>query len=94
MIDPVNVVLRSFYQFYNFLSRVTSTFRMQANHFLEFSPSVKYLFEAATLAHKQKVRIFEMAPNQFLISVAKASFELNCKPSPHLTQFLHVSAGL
>ena len=32
------------------------------------------LFEAAILAHKQKVRSFESPPNQFLIYMIKAPF--------------------
>ena len=68
---------------------------MEANNFLDF-----FLFsgipvsEAAILAHKQKVGIFEMPPNQFLIYKIKASIVANSKPLPRLTQILHVSALL
>ena len=66
---------------------------MQANHFLECNPGITVL-EVVTLAYKQKVRIFEMLPNQFLIYKIEASFVQDSKPLPHLAQFLHASGGL
>ena len=42
------------------------------------------MFKAAILAYKQKVKIFEMDPNQFLLYMNKASFVQNSKPLPYL----------
>ena len=47
--------------------------------------------EAATLAYKQKVRIFGMILIQFLIYKIKDSFVPNSKPLPRSAHFLHVS---
>ena len=52
------------------------------------------MFEAAILAYKQIVRIFEMPPIQFLICKVKASRLPNSKSLPRLVQFLDVYAGL
>ena len=68
---------------------------MQANNFLEFFPfSGIPELEAAILANKQKARVFEMAPIQFLICKINVSFVPNSKPLPRLVQLLHVSAVL
>ena len=54
---------------------------------LDFFPfSGIHVFEAATLACKQKVILI-----QFLIYKIKASFVPNSKPLPRLAHFLHVS---
>ena len=73
------IFLISFFEFY---SRVTSGFLMQAADFLELFPSFRRIpvFEVAILSYNQKVRIFEMPPIQFLIYKIKASFVPNWKP--------------
>ena len=67
---------------------------MQANYFLDFFPfSEMLVFEAAILANKQKMRIFEMLPIQFMICKIKASFVPSSRPLLHPAQFLDVSAA-
>ena len=79
-----------FDRFYEFFSRVTSVFEHKRITFLTFPLSEIPVFEAAILAYKQKVMIFEMPPIQVLIYKVKASFLPNSKSLPRLAQFLHV----
>ena len=68
---------------------------MQANNVLEFFPfSGIPMFEAAILAYKQIVRIFEMPSIQFLFASLISLICTNTKLLQPLAQFLYVSAVL